>query len=104
MRIGLSASRLRSNPKQVRLHYRISPSQQFHAHSIAGLQYFATRRVHESAIGLRRIEEIKNVGLVEARELAQGSDGCGHVRAFESAQKTGGDADGTGYVGKGQLA
>ena len=51
MSVGISAARFRRDAKQMRLHDRVAPRQQFHAHSCAGFQNLAIRRAHVAAAG-----------------------------------------------------
>ncbi len=67
VRVRFAAARLSGDSEQVRFHHRITPREQFHAHTWASFQNFAAVRAHQAAVGLRRIEEIKNLGFVKTR-------------------------------------
>src|SRR6266478_154275 len=54
--------------------------------------------------GIRRIEKIKNVGLVEACQPAQRADGRTHLRAFNGAQESHRDSRGFGHPGQRESA
>src|SRR5690242_525836 len=86
------------------LHDRIPPREQFHAHAWASFQNFAAVRAYQMAVGLRRIEEIKNLGFVKTRQFAKRSYGGAHLRALDRTEKSQRDAYRFGYFGERQPA
>src|SRR5208282_1391924 len=64
--VRLAAAGLGRDAEQVRLHYFVSPGEQFHAHAGTGFEHLALGRAHQSGIRFRRIEKIKDVGAVIA--------------------------------------
>ena len=76
----------------MRLHYRVSPRQQFHANSRTCLQHLPLFGRNQATIGFRGIIKIKNIGLVKTRQLAQRAHGCTHMGAFKCAKKPHRDA------------
>src|SRR5208337_1084707 len=85
--VGFAAACLGSNAKQMRLHYRIAPGQQFHADARAGFQDLAALGGNQPAIAIRRVEKIEDAGLVEARQPAQRAYRCAHVGTLHRAEK-----------------
>src|SRR5438034_444113 len=45
-------------------------------------------RTYQAAVRFRRIEEIKNLGFVKARQLAKRPDGGTHLRTLDCTQKS----------------
>src|SRR2546430_10685161 len=88
VRVRFAAARLSGDSEQVRFHHRITPREQFHAHTWASFQNFAAVRAHQAAVGLRRIEEIKNLGFVKTREFAKRAYGGAHLRALDRTEKS----------------
>jgi hypothetical protein len=72
--VAFTAPSLRSDPKQVGFHYRVAPCQQFHTDSRARFQHFPILWPHHGAIGFRRVEKFKDIGLIKASELAERPD------------------------------
>src|SRR5947209_8776583 len=78
--IRISASRLRSDSKQMGLHHRVAPCQQFHSYTRARLENLPLRRTYAPSAGLTGIKKIQNVGFVEARQFTQRSHRPAHLR------------------------
>src|SRR5207245_11462379 len=90
--VRLTAAGLGSDSEQVRFHNRITPREQFHAHARPSFQNFAAVRTYQAAVRFRRIEEIKNLGFVKARQFAKRPDGGTHVRTLDCTQNAPRDA------------
>src|ERR1700747_1387320 len=92
--IGFAAAAARLDTKQMRLHGGVAPGEKFHAHAFGGFEDFAFSGLDQFGIVLCRFEEGKNIGAIVARDAAQRADGSAHLAAFESAEKTNGNAGG----------
>src|SRR5216683_3191953 len=78
----------------MRLHRRVTPGKQFHAHIRGSFEDFSLSRMHQARIITGSLEKRKNVDAVEACDAAERGDGRTHLSALESAQKADGDAGG----------
>src|SRR5438067_4974716 len=97
VRVRFAAAGLGSDAEQMWLHNRIAPREQFHAHARPSFQNFAAVRTYQAAVRFRRIEEIKNLGFVKARQFAKRPDGGTHLRTLDCTQKSQRDAYRFGY-------
>src|SRR5206468_10078319 len=79
---------LHSFPTRRSSDLRIAPREQFHAHARPSFQNFAAVRTYQAAVRFRRIEEIKNLGFVKARQFAKRPDGGTHLRTLRSEEHT----------------
>src|SRR5258708_22261039 len=104
MRVGFTAATSRFDAEKMRLHGRISPGQQFHAHVRSGLQDFSLVRAHQARILAGSLEERKNVGTVEAGDAAQGGNRRAHLAALEGAEEADGDTGGARHLRKRKAA
>src|SRR5258708_23175964 len=104
MRVGFAAAASRFDAEKMRLHRRVSPGQQLHAHFRRGFQDFSLVRAHEARIISGGFEERKNVGAVEAGDAAQRGNRGAHLAALESAEKADGDSSGPSHVGQRKAA
>jgi len=82
----------------VRLHHRVSPGKQLHAHIRSGFEDFSLIRAHQARIIAGSFEERKNVCSVEARDAAQRGNRGAHLSALERAEKTDGDTGGASHL------
>src|SRR5260370_7517777 len=71
----------------MRLHDRVAPGEQLHAHAIFGLQNFSMRRPDQPAVLTGSLEQRQNICAIETRDAPQGGNGRAHLAAFESAEK-----------------
>ena len=69
-----------------------------------GIEHLALPGSDQPAVRLGSIEELKNVGFVEAGQPAQGANRGAHVRALEGAEKSDGDAGGFRDLGEREAA
>src|SRR5690349_14072292 len=104
VRVGLPAAAAGFDAKEVRLHRRIPPGQQFHADTRRGFQNFSLGRADKTRIIALRLEEGKYVGAVEARDAAKRGDRRAHLAALECTEKTNRNARGLGDLRKGKAA
>src|SRR5258708_8851641 len=104
MRVGFAAAASRFDAEKMRLHRRVSPGQQLHAHFRRGFQDFSLVRAHQARIISGGFEERKNVGAVEAGDAAQRGNRGAHLAALESAEKADGDSSGPSHVGQRKAA
>src|SRR5260221_12424596 len=98
VRVGFAAAPAGFHTKKMRLHGRISPRQEFHAHAGVGLQNFSLRGPHEAGILTPSFEQRKNIGAIEARDAAEGGHGRAHLAALKRAEKADGDARGASHL------
>src|SRR5712664_289894 len=100
MRVGFTAAPSGFDAEKMRLHHRVSPGQQLHAHFRRGFQDFSLIGAHQPRIISGGFEERKNVGAVEAGDAAQRGNRGAHLAALEGAEKTDGDAGGASDLSK----
>src|ERR1700687_521394 len=98
VRVGCTAAAPGFDAEKMRLHRRVSPGKQLHAHAWRGLQDFSLMRAHEARIIARGLEEGKNGRTVEAGDAAQRGSGGAHRAALEGAEKTDGDTGGASHL------
>src|SRR5713101_8061752 len=98
VRVGFTAAAPRFDAEKMRLHHRVSPGQQLHAHVRRGLQDFSLMRAHEARIITGGFEERKDVRAIEAGDAAQRGNRGAHLAAFEGAEKTDGDTGGASHL------
>src|SRR5260370_20532931 len=98
VRVGFTAAASGFDAEKMRLHRRVSPGQQLHAHVRRGLQDFSLIRTHEARMFAGRFEEGKNVRTVEAGDAAQRGNRGAHLAALERAEKTNGDTGRTSHL------
>src|SRR4249920_121279 len=67
VRVRIAAACLGCDPKKMRLHDGVAPSEQFHADSVSGFEHFSLGGAHLATAGAASVEEIKDVGFIEAR-------------------------------------
>src|SRR5258708_12784998 len=70
VRVGCAAAAPGFDAEKMRLHRRVSPGKQLHAHAWRGLQDFSLMWAHEARIIARGFEQGKNVRTVEATNPA----------------------------------
>src|SRR5260370_33019149 len=90
--VGFAAPAARLDTKEMRLHDRVAPGEQLHAHAIFGLQNFSMRRPDQPAVLTGSLEQRQNISAKEPRAAPQGTNGRPHLSAFESAEKADGDS------------
>lgn len=99
--VGFSAAGVGGDAEEMRFHYGATAREQFDAHAFADLQDFPFLLSDQRRLGLSSIEKVENVGFVEARQFAQGSNGGAHMGALQGAQESNGDTDGFCDLGEG---
>src|SRR5258708_31381306 len=104
VRVGFTAAASGFDAEKMRLHRRVSPGQQFHAHVRRSLQDFPLIWAYEARIIAGSFEEGENVGAIEAGDAAQGGDRGAHLAALEGAEKTDGDTGGASHLGQRKAA
>src|SRR5437879_8730540 len=104
VRVGCTAAAPRFDAEKMRLHRRVPPGKQLHAHAWRGLQDFSLMWAHETRIIAGGLEEWKNVGAVEAGDAAQRGNRGAHLAALEGAEKTDGDPGGASHLSQRQAA
>src|SRR5438105_2809577 len=102
VRVRLTAAGIGRDPKKVRLHDRITPGKQFHAHSGPGLQHFTVVGAYDAAIRFCRIKKIQDVRLVKPCQFAQRADRGTHVRPLQRAEEPYGNSYVLGNLGQGK--
>src|SRR5713226_5620410 len=98
VRVGFTAAPSGFDAEKMRLHHRVSPGQQLHAHFRRGFQDFSLIGAYQPRIIAGGFEERKNVGAVEARDAAQRGNRGTHLAALESAEKAHGDTSGASHL------
>ena len=104
MSIGFAAAAAGFDTKQMRLHCGVAPCQQLHTDGGAGLKDFTLGRTNKGLGVPVRLEHGKDIGLVEARNAAQGCDRRAHLTALERTEKADRDACGAGHLGQRKTA
>src|SRR5258708_38533020 len=104
MRVGFTAAPSGFDAEKMRLHHRVSPGQQLHAHFRRGFQDFSLIGAHQPRIIARRFEERKNVGAVEAGDAAQRGNRGAHLATLEGAEKAHGHTGGASHLRQGEAA
>src|SRR5260370_5118393 len=104
VRVGFTAAASGFDAEKMRLHRRVSPGKQFHAHVRGSLQDFPLIWAYEARIIAGSFEEGENVGAIEAGDAAQGGDRGAHLAALEGAEKTDGDTGGASHLGQRKAA
>src|ERR1700694_5420355 len=98
VRVGCTAAATRFDAEKMRLHRRVPPGEQLHAHAWRGLQDFSLMRAHKARIIARSFEQGKNVRVVEAGDAAQRGNRGAHLAALQGAEETDGDPGGASHV------
>src|SRR6266849_5586395 len=98
MRVGFTATASGFDAEKMRLHHRVSPGQQLHAHFRRGFQDFSLIGAHQPRIISGGFEERKNVGAVEARDAAQRGNRGTYLATLESTEKADGDTSGPSHL------
>ena len=96
--IGFAAAATGFDPKEVRFHGGVAPSEKFHANVGAGFEHLALRRTNQRRSVAIDFEHREYVGLVEASDALESGDGRAHLATFESAEKSDGNVRGAGYL------
>src|SRR5260370_20135306 len=89
--VGFAAPAARLDTKEMRLHDRVAPGEQLHAHAIFGLQNFSMRRPDQPAVLTGSLEQRQNICSLETPDAPQGGNGPAHLASVESAEKADGD-------------
>src|SRR5882762_5583569 len=104
VRVGCAAAAAGFDAKKMRLHRRVPPGKQLHAHAGRGLQDFSLIWAHEARIITGGFEEGKNIGAVEAGDAAQRGNRGAHLAALQGAEETDRDASGASHLSEREAA
>ena len=98
--IGFATATPWFNAEEMRLHSGVAPGEELHADFGAGFENFALQGTDQDRSIAVSFEQGDDVGFVEAGDSTQSGDGRAHLAAFESAEKSDGNAGGASHPGE----